>query len=551
MTDANLRDLTGLSDVSRLQNEIADLFDTSVSTLVDIDHQLVELITAPKLESAIPDQSTLQDSTEFSLDVSGYFSDKANGVDISSDLLFSAGLSDGSPLPSWLSIDSTTGVFSVEGAGPDDSDVGDLNIVATATDVDGLEVSDTFKLSIINVNDAPTVAMISDQIAVEDSFFTYTIPSRTFTDVDEDKLSYTVNGTLPDGITFNALTRTFSGTPTNDAVGTHSITVTAEDPSGASVSTSFDLIVGNVNDRPELVSELIGISTTEGSTALNFDTKGYFRDIDGDTLTYTATLSNGEELPDWLDFTGGVFTATSAPADADVGVLSITVTASDTALAVSDTFRLTVNNVNNVPDTDSATLNNAKIDEGDQETIFLTEADVLTGVADLDGSDVLAITALYLQNPSDGSIADIGGGIWAFTPNENFMSVTDVAVRFAVSDGTAISWGTANIEVTPAPEINNLSVENGTTGDGKFVLGFNLNDAEVGDEVLVFVDGVQVGIHDITTSEIAFGSTEIEVTAATPTGSSSVSVAVLDSAGNIIQYADEVAAIDVDNMTWS
>ncbi|MFM2347610.1 MAG: hypothetical protein RL654_2363, partial [Pseudomonadota bacterium] len=74
----------------------------------------------------------------------------------------------------------------------------------------------------------------------------------TFADVDAgDSLSYTTSA-LPAWLTFDAGTRTFSGTPANADVGALTITVTAMDGSNATASDSFVLTIGNVNDAPTL-----------------------------------------------------------------------------------------------------------------------------------------------------------------------------------------------------------------------------------------------------------------------------------------------------------
>jgi hypothetical protein len=62
-----------------------------------------------------------------------------------------------------------------------------------------------------------------------------------------DSLSYSTSA-LPGWLNFDAVTRTFSGTPANADVGTVTITVTATDGTGATASDSFDIVVGNVND---------------------------------------------------------------------------------------------------------------------------------------------------------------------------------------------------------------------------------------------------------------------------------------------------------------
>ncbi|MEH2115750.1 putative Ig domain-containing protein [Nostoc sp.] len=99
------------------------------------------------------------------------------------------------------------------------------------------------------INHAPTiVSAIADKTISENSQFNFSVPTNTFADVDTgDVLTYTAtlnNGTaLPSWLTFNATTRTFSGTPLAANVGTISVKVTAKDYSNATVSDIFNLTV--------------------------------------------------------------------------------------------------------------------------------------------------------------------------------------------------------------------------------------------------------------------------------------------------------------------
>ena len=91
----------------------------------------------------------------------------------------------------------------------------------------------------------------------------FQIPAGTFADVDAgDSLSYTTS-TLPSWLSFNAATRTFSGTPVNADVGALTITVTAKDGSNATASDSFVLTIANVNDAPTVATPLADQSATE------------------------------------------------------------------------------------------------------------------------------------------------------------------------------------------------------------------------------------------------------------------------------------------------
>jgi hypothetical protein len=104
--------------------------------------------------------------------------------------------------------------------------------------------------------EAPVVAApIADQTATEDSPFSYTAPSGTFTDPDAGEvLTYSATlatgAPLPGWLSFDAATRTFVGTPTNDHVGVVTLRVTATGRDGLGTSDDFTLTIANTNDAP-------------------------------------------------------------------------------------------------------------------------------------------------------------------------------------------------------------------------------------------------------------------------------------------------------------
>jgi hypothetical protein len=74
-----------------------------------------------------------------------------------------------------------------------------------------------------------------------------------------------------------------------------------------------------------------------------------FSDADGDSLSFTATLANGDPLPAWMSFNPTTLTFSGTPPLNFNGVIKINVTASDGAQTVSDTFKLTIDPVNDAP----------------------------------------------------------------------------------------------------------------------------------------------------------------------------------------------------------
>jgi Ca2+-binding RTX toxin-like protein len=234
----------------------------------------------------------------------------------------------------------------------------------------GLEHADRFELvdgvystkelvdyTFIDANHAPVVDMpLVDQVTAEDDLFTFQIPSGTFIDHDAgDVLSLRADlsdgSALPDWLSYDATTNTLSGTPGNSQVGALDVRITATDSSGESVSDIFTLDVTNINDAPELINALADAEAVEGDSFIYTVSADAFRDIDqGDSLTYTARLSDGESLPSWLRFDADAMTLSSElPMDA-AGEYDITIQATDqSGASVSDTFHLTVANLVHEP----------------------------------------------------------------------------------------------------------------------------------------------------------------------------------------------------------
>ena len=137
-----------------------------------------------------------------------------------------------------------------------------------------------------------------------------------------------------------------TGTPTNDDVGDHTVTVQVTDSAGESDTKTFTLTVNNTNDAP-----LIQVDDTDGALADAFDGSGFSHqlfvtDVDvGDRHTYS--ISSDEDIS-WLSLNPETGLLTGTPDDEHVGVYNITFSVEDAAGAasVSNAISLTVQNVN-------------------------------------------------------------------------------------------------------------------------------------------------------------------------------------------------------------
>ncbi|MEP1789153.1 putative Ig domain-containing protein, partial [Reichenbachiella sp.] len=226
----------------------------------------------------------------------------------------------------------------------------------TLSDLESTSGTQQYQIEINPINDAPTVANpIADAEGSVGTPFSLTLENNVFDDVDGDGLSLSAtlsdDSALPSWLSFD--TNTFSGTP--DTETTYTIKVTAND-GDVTVSDEFILTITAANSAPT-VANPIPDQAAAGSTAFSYTVPANtFSDAESSTLTLTAGLSDGSDLPDWLSFDAvtGTFSGTT-PLDPnfDTSIL-IQVTASDGEASVSDEFTLTVASV--------LTVNNQDLD---------------------------------------------------------------------------------------------------------------------------------------------------------------------------------------------
>lgn len=136
-------------------------------------------------------------------------------------------------LPAGLTFDA--GTLTLSGTLPS----GNYTLTLTATDAWGASVSRTL---VLLANRAPLVTDSTFTLpdATAQSGWQQVLPADLFNDEDGDPLTWQVSG-LPDGLSFNAETRTLSGRAI--AEGSYLLTVTVTDPYGGVTSRTLTLTV--------------------------------------------------------------------------------------------------------------------------------------------------------------------------------------------------------------------------------------------------------------------------------------------------------------------
>lgn len=121
-------------------------------------------------------------------------------------------------------------------------------------------------------NHAPVVATpLWDKTASENTPFSYVVPATSFSDSDNDTLSYSANladgSALPSWLTFDPATRAFTGTPSFSDAGALNVVVTANDGKGGTVSDTFTLDIKDVEETGTTLTGTAGKDTLTGTDA--------------------------------------------------------------------------------------------------------------------------------------------------------------------------------------------------------------------------------------------------------------------------------------------
>ena len=209
-----------------------------------------------------------------------------------------------------------------------------------------------------------------------------------------------------------------------------------------------------------------------------------FEDADGDNLTYTATKADDNALPSWLSFTASTRTFAGNPAAADVGTLSVKVTASDGAASVSDTFDITVTATD-------ATLSDLDLtwDDGGTETAITLSPAFATATTSYTASVVSSVHRITVTP----TFSDSNATVKYFDAADSELTDADsnaangFQVNLAEGDNTIKVKVTAEDDTTT--EIYEVTVTRALT---PIVVGFDRGAYEVKENTATFTVTIEV-----------------------------------------------------------
>ena len=237
----------------------------------------------------------------------------------------------------------SNGTVTVTGAGsytytPAANYNGPDSFTYTVSDGQGGSNTYTVSLTVTAVNDAP-ISAAGALTTLEDTVVAGTLVA---TDVDNTTLTYSVVTQPAKGTVTLGANSAYTYTPAKDVNGSDSFTFRASDGALSSNTATVTITVAPVNDAPVVALPLSDQSILAGAAFAYTFPGNAFTDVDNAVLTYSAALSTGATLPAWLSFNPATRTFSGTPGVSNVGAIDVRVTASDSSLAVSDVFSITV-----------------------------------------------------------------------------------------------------------------------------------------------------------------------------------------------------------------
>ncbi len=279
----------------------------------------------------------------------------------------------------------------------------------------------------------------------------------------------------------------------------YEVTVEASDGGDVTDTQTISVTINDVNEDPNIQYHLVNQAAQENAPfTYTFDVDTFTDEDAGDTLTYTATLENGDPLPDWLNFNPSVRTFSGVPGDADTGVITIRVTADDgNGGSVYDDFALDIGNINNPPViTSNGGGSSAAVDVAENSTAVTT---VIATDADLD-----AVLSYSISGGADGSLFEIDSksGALSFKSAPDYENPDDAGgdneynVTVQVTDGIASDTQAITVTVTDVDEApvieNDKTIVDDAEPAGTVV--YDVNDDNTGKDVDIDGDAITYSI---------------------------------------------------------
>ncbi len=435
----------------------------------------------------LEDQNLDEDFTAYDIDLTNYFSDReTEGEDMGFDAIGDQGAVNVSISNGIATISSTENWFGTE------------EIVITATDSEGNEVSDTVIFNVAPVNDEPMVENAISDYTLDQDFNDFTIDLQSaFEDIetaDEDFI-FSVAGNNNIKVSISNGIATISST--QNWFGIENVTFTAEDEGGLSVSDEVKFTVNEVdaNTAPFVESSLGQQDLQEDFSDYLIDLKEVFGDLETSDANLIYTFSTPSKIS--INATGGLAVISSKTGETGIDLVTFTVE-DEGGLTVSETVIFNIEADNGVNDQPTVTnpiedqvilqnfedyTINLKNTFGDIETSDANLIYTVSGNSDIqvsitNGIATISSTMDWFGTETITFTAEDEGGLTVsdevlFTVNEKKVTGMELEASSAIKLYPVPAQDLLNVEAEGVESVTIYSIQGETVAS--FSKGENLN----------------------------------------------------------------------------
>jgi gliding motility-associated-like protein len=360
--------------------------------------------------------------------------------------------------PSWLSFSTESlpqGSATLEGTPTNNDRNSSQDVELIAVDLREDTVYQIFTINIDFPNTAPFFTSEPITEATQDIEYEYQIKVE---DAEADSLKVTAIN-LPEWLEFSEESLILIGSPSNNEVGEHEVSLEVEDFFGLKTTQNFTIEVENVNDPPTIISTPDTIAVQNQLYEYRIETE----DIDlNDNVEITII-----KKPDWLNFDNeNLLSGTPIFEDVEKSPFEVEINAMDIEGAKdTQSFNIHVQLENLPPTIDPINNPEAILEDSEEEfTINLTgisdggenNQEISLGVS-TDLPNLFEVLNIEYESPNSEAVLN-----YQIRPDS--FGIAQIKIRVEDNGPSSISFTEISfqIEVTPvndAPEITSTPVE--------------------------------------------------------------------------------------------
>jgi len=391
------------------------------------DHFLITVNAVddlPEVSIPINDVVVNEDELETIIDLSSVFTDKDNDIESitktignnTNESLVSATINDNSLILSYSANNSGSSTITIEALS------------------NGKSINDTFTVTVNPIDDPPyVISKIEDLSLIEDASEMIIPLTNVFADIDSnnDAIIKTIyQNTNEDLLNVSITDNMLNISLNNEESGTAIVSIMA-DSNGLTVVDVFTVDVSAEDDPPEVVYSIQNLVIDEDAADTVIDLSDIFTDVDNDDNAIVKTIQSNSNSS-LVVASIRLNTLTLSYAENQSGACDISILATSNGKTVTDSFSVTVNAVDDLPEV-MIPIDNISVNEDSSNTIIS-----LTNVfTDKDTDDSSIITTIAGNTNTSLVQATIIGNEISLVYQPDQHGIADISVM-ATSNGLTI-----------------------------------------------------------------------------------------------------------------